>query len=276
MKIRKKIGGAGVKLAMILTVIYLTAGLVIKGSGPAVELTLKFLLSIPALLFIKYVYKDMFLHIFTSRPPKRTLYLLAPLWAFAAVQLLQFLECDSVSFSLKTLFIITLDAGTTGFFEELIMRGTLLCGMTVKSRRRRIDHIVMCSVSGVVFGIAHLSCLFGGYTIFDAVMRVIRTGLFGFYMAAVYLYCRNIAVVMAGHALWNLAVYIPESFCVWEGFLPGMAISIFDPIGDIISYFGIALAGVVICNHINTWRRIDCQNRILRKQSREDEYKIAG
>lgn len=108
------------------------------------------------------------------------------------------------SISLYTYFILGCTLiGTimAGFSEEVIFRGILLnCFCTEKKFIRPMI------ISSIGFSIAHISTVFMGVSIIEAIVRVIQSSLLGFSFVGLAMKMKNILPMVLFHIMWNFII----------------------------------------------------------------------
>ena len=119
---------------------------------------------------------------------------------------------------------------TTGFFEELLFRATLLEGYFTKEERTWKDRLKYALLSFFVFGLVHMyGCNDFGFAIY----RFFITGMMGYVYAAIYLHSRNIVVPMLMHFIYDIPAnatnFVAEwnqttVFIIWDNYVYFIAI----------------------------------------------------
>ena len=119
---------------------------------------------------------------------------------------------------------------TTGLFEELLFRATLLEGYFTKEERTWKDRLKYALLSFFVFGLVHMyGCNDFGFAIY----RFFITGMMGYVYAAIYLHSRNIVVPMLMHFIYDIPAnatnFVAEwnqttVFIIWDNYVYFIAI----------------------------------------------------
>ena len=116
-------------------------------------------------------------------------------------KLVQSIYENSGSFSYETwLTIIITLVGTSlaGFSEEVIFRGMIL--NSFKSDKSIIGAMIISSIG---FSIAHITTIFMGKSLIEAIINVIYSSLLGFSFVALAIKLNNIWPVVIFHVIWN-------------------------------------------------------------------------
>ena len=102
-----------------------------------------------------------------------------------------------------------------GFFEEGMVRGTLLGGLMAKFGRTKAGIWFAVIVSSLVFGAMHIdfsSDLVAGdpLTYAQAALKILQTGMYGFVLAAVTVRTRSIFWPALLHGLDDFLLFVPD------------------------------------------------------------------
>ena len=92
-----------------------------------------------------------------------------------------------------------------GFNEEVIFRGIILNLFLDKFGNSKKGILISVITSGVIFGSIHIINFFGGVSIGSVLVQVIEAALLGILFAEIYLLSGNIWIVIAMHALTDVA-----------------------------------------------------------------------
>lgn len=105
-----------------------------------------------------------------------------------------------------------------GIFEEGLFRGVVFGALLSKMGGTHSGIIWAALISSLLFGVAHVYPYFlsgevsDALTLAQAVLKVIQSGMVGFFLAAVYLRTRNLWAVALIHALTDLLGFLSLAF----------------------------------------------------------------
>jgi hypothetical protein len=132
----------------------------------------------------------------------------------------------------------------TGFYEESV-RVLILCGLLKFLCGTKAGRIKTVLISGSLFGLSHgLNFLFGR-DILSTLCQVGNCFLWGAFMTAIFLYSRNLTLLMILHAVWDIVIRIPNAFFGFPD--QSLGIQVTEIIGNVIEYGLMTLAAVVLC-----------------------------
>ena len=132
----------------------------------------------------------------------------------------------------------------TGFYEESV-RVLILCGLLKFLCGTKAGRIKTVLLSGALFGLSHgLNFLFGR-DILSTLCQVGNCFLWGAFMTAIFLYSRNLTLLMILHAVWDIVIRIPNAFFGFPE--QSLGIQVTEIIGNVIEYGLMTLAAVVLC-----------------------------
>ena len=141
---------------------------------------------------------------------------------------------------------VVLQQVTTGFYEETACRGIIMSPFEERTddRKARVAAVV---ISGVIFGMSHsLNFLFGGtFDLGATALLVFCTGMWGMFVAAVYLVSHNLLFVMVLHAVWDIWVRLPGIFFE-TSFEPTALAKVGETLRTIIDPFMMCILAIVI------------------------------
>ncbi len=213
--VKAAMAGAGVQFAMVLAELACYPELF--GSGVRLYLVdsgFRIVFGIIGLVILAYFRGGQLKDRFTNPVPKSVWLLLIPVYVYLLSYFLSFgmVERASLKNSLPFLAVI-LQQVTTGLYEETASRGIVMTAFEDKldDKRMRVLHVVL---SGVIFGLTHcLNSLFGGsFDFLDTLSTVFCTGMWGMFIAAIYMVSDNLLLVMGVHAVWDIWIRIPNAF----------------------------------------------------------------
>lgn len=144
----------------------------------------------------------------------------------------------------------------TGFYEEAI-RVLILCGLMKFLCGTRAGVVKTVIISGALFGLSHALNFLYGQDILSTLWQVVSCALWGAYMAAIFLYSRNLTLLMILHAVWDIVIRIPNAFFGFPD--SSLGIAVMDGIGYVIEYGLMTLTTVILTYRIS-------RNSIFSKQ----------
>lgn len=144
----------------------------------------------------------------------------------------------------------------TGFYEEGI-RVLILCGLMKFLCGTRAGVVKTVIISGALFGLSHALNFLYGQDILSTLWQVVSCALWGAYMAAIFLYSRNLTLLMILHAVWDIVIRIPNAFFGFPD--SSLGIAVMDGFGYVIEYGLMTLTTVILTYRIS-------RNSIFSKQ----------
>lgn len=153
--------------------------------------------------------------LFTNRIPRVIWLLMIPIYVFFLSYLLGFGMVEEVSLKGLPIFAaVVLDQIMTGWWEESANRGLIMEPFRKHYGERKM-RVIAVVLSGVIFGLTHIfnAAFFGG-SILDSCYTAFCTGMWGMFIAAIYMVSDNLLLVMAIHAIWDILVRIPGNFFI--------------------------------------------------------------
>ena len=144
----------------------------------------------------------------------------------------------------------------TGFYEEAI-RVLILCGLMKFLCGTRAGVVKTVIISGALFGLSHALNFLYGQDILSTLWQVVSCAFWGAYMAAIFLYSRNLTLLMILHAVWDIVIRIPNAFFGFPD--SSLGIAVMDGIGYVIEYGLMTLTTVILTYRIS-------RNSIFSKQ----------
>lgn len=116
-----------------------------------------------------------------------------------------------------------------GFSEEVFCRGFVVSNL-MRSRENKSHRALHCVLlSGVAFGLLHLTNVFVTGDIVAALIQVVYTAAIGIFNGAVYVRSRNLWGVILMHTLTDISAFI----AVFDGSVSGMDIA-FCVVGSVL------------------------------------------
>lgn len=97
-----------------------------------------------------------------------------------------------------------------GLFEELLCRGWLQNEFIERFGNNRKGVLYSIFVSGLIFGIMHISNALTGQSLFETLIQVIAATITGISLGAVYYKTKNIWSVIILHAFWDFSIFLGE------------------------------------------------------------------
>ena len=132
----------------------------------------------------------------------------------------------------------------TGFYEEAI-RVLILCGLMKHLCGTKAGRIRTIFISGALFGLSHALNFLYGQDALSTLWQVGSCFLWGMFMAAVFLYTRNLALLMILHTVWDIVIRIPHAFFGFPDWSLGIEVT--DVIGYVIEYGLMPFTAVMLC-----------------------------
>lgn len=144
----------------------------------------------------------------------------------------------------------------TGFYEEAV-RVLILCGLMKFLCGTRAGVVKTVIISGALFGLSHALNFLYGQDILSTLWQVVSCAFWGAYMAAIFLYSRNLTLLMILHAVWDIVIRIPNAFFGFPD--SSIGIAVMEGIGYVIEYGLMTLTTVILTYRIS-------RNSIFSKQ----------
>lgn len=185
---------------------------------------------------------------FTNPIPKSVWLLLIPMYVYFLSYFLGFgmVERASAKNALPFLAVI-LQQVTTGLYEETASRGIVMTAFEdrLNDKKMRVLYVVL---SGLIFGLSHcLNFLFGsgGFDLLDTLTTVFCTGMWGIFIAAIYMVSGNLLLVMGIHAVWDIWIRIPNAFFAFSEEPTALAAA-GEVLRTVLDPFVMGILGIVI------------------------------
>jgi hypothetical protein len=132
----------------------------------------------------------------------------------------------------------------TGFYEEAV-RVLILCGFMKFFCNTKSQRVKTVLISGALFGLSHGLNFLYGQDILSTLEQVAGCFTWGMLMAALFLYTKNLTLLMVIHAVWDIIVRLPKAFFGFPEVSTGMMV--LDVAGDVIQYVVMPVIAVIIC-----------------------------
>ena len=101
-----------------------------------------------------------------------------------------------------------------GVYEESVFRGLMLGGGLDAFGKRKAGIVVICVLTSIVFGMAHVTWGDLDYAnpldVLQAVLKTIQTGTYGFFLASLVIRTNNILGAVTLHALDDFFLMLPS------------------------------------------------------------------
>lgn len=203
---------------------------------------IRFIFGILGLLILKSFNKESFINKFKNKIDKRTLLFLMPLVMYFCLEFALLAYADNIVFShVSSFFIMWITQITTGLWEETASRG----GMLLKWKSTIRGRIMCVLLSGLLFGLLHLFGFIYGNSIIDCLWSGLYAGIWGMFIAAIYMMSENLLLVMLIHTIWDIIVRIPDYFVAdWS---TGILLKIIYILQDIIQLGVFPITAILIC-----------------------------
>lgn len=154
--------------------------------------------------------------LFTNMISKRTYILLVPFLLYLIITMLTVITGEGKELSFKFAGLYSLNCVqqlAVGYYEEGT-RALIMCGLLkycIDTKKNRLQTIF---VSGICFGLAHALNFFFGQDIVSTLWQVFHCFVWGLFIAAIYMLSKNLTLIMVMHAVWDIAIRVPKSFCI--------------------------------------------------------------
>ena len=113
--------------------------------------------------------------------------------------------CKNISYfngtTLMSIVLIFIGTAIAGFSEEVMFRGMLL--NTLKGKIPLISTMIISSLG---FSVMHITTIFAGKTLIEALVNVIVSSLLGFSFVPLAIILNNILPLAIFHTLWNFII----------------------------------------------------------------------
>ncbi len=206
--------GVGVSVFFILFEYFLVAT-GISECGLLVDSCLRVIIGVIALLLMKQIYREQFTKLFIAKIPKSTWVYCIPLFLYLAIEFLHLPISERLTTAYISGFLLScVQQLATGFWEEAASKGLVMSGMLLKWNNSTKGRIGMVSVTGLLFGAAHILNVVFGNDIISCLWNALFSAAFGMFLASIYLHSGNITLCMVIHAVWDIIIRVDRYFCV--------------------------------------------------------------
>ena len=194
--------------------------------------------------------------LFTNPIPKSTYLLLLPFALYLLLTLLTMVTAEAFSGRAAGLFCLNaVQQLATGYYEEAALRSLLMCGLLAFYTNTAGQRIRTVLIAGICFGLSHMLNFFFGNDIFSTLWQSFSCAFWGFFIAAIYLLCENLTLIMILHAVWDIIVRVPNAFC---GLPESSGFLVCIEVLQYILQFGVMTAAAVyICLHYDKLKRLE-------------------
>lgn len=237
--------GEGLSVFFVLFEYFLvTAGL--SDCGVIADSCIRIIFGTIALFLIKTIYKENFTRLFTARISKKTLLYFTPFFLYMAIQFLYLpISGHLTTAHLASFLLVCVQQLATGFWEEAASKGIVMSGMLLKWKNTLKGRIGMVFLTGVLFGALHLLNVVVNHDIVYCLWNALYSSAFGVLLAAVCLHSQNIALCMVIHAVWDIVVRIPRTFC--ENINEGAVLNFIYIAQDVLELGIFPITAILIC-----------------------------
>lgn len=139
----------------------------------------------------------------------------------------------------ETLLMVVIINMSTGFYEEIIMRGMLLGHMMQHWKNDEKKVFKSVAATSVLFGIVHLGNLVYG-DVFGTLFQVFYAAIIGLVFAAAFLRTKNLWACIFMHGIVNVS---SELYTIY--YVPGDTINLQSNVGIIATFVTIVISLVV-------------------------------
>lgn len=112
--------------------------------------------------------------------------------------------------NVANLVSLILLAITIGMAEEFFFRGFIQGEIVEAYGKNRKEVIISIVISGVIFGLVHLSNVLSGQDIITTIMQVLQASSLGILLGSIYYITRNIWTVVFLHSFYDFAILLGE------------------------------------------------------------------
>ena len=218
----------------------------ISECGLLVDSCLRVVIGIVALFLMKQIYREQFTELFIAKIPNSTWLYCSPLFLYLAIEFLQLPISEHLTTAYISGFLLScVQQLATGFWEEAASKGLVMSGMLLKWKDTTKGRIGMVSVTGLLFGAAHILNVVFGNDIISCLWNALFSAAFGMFLAAIYLHSGNIILCMVLHAVWDIVIRVDRYFCmnIHEGFV----LDFINVSQDILELGIFPLVAIAIC-----------------------------
>ena len=231
--------GQGLFLIFILLEYFFAAGII-------VDSCLRIVFGIVALLLMKVIYRERFTRLFTEKISKSTWVCCIPFFLYLAIEFLYLPISDHLTNAYISYFLLAVvQQLATGFFEETASKGLVMSGMLSKWEHTTKGRIGMTFITGVLFGSLHILNVLFNNDIMFCLWNALYSSAFGVFVAAIYLYSKNITLCMVLHAVWDIVIRIPSNFC--EEIKEGALLTFINVSQDVLLLGTFPMVAIIIC-----------------------------
>lgn len=189
-----------------------------------------FIVIIPIILIFKNKY------IFTQKRDNifKSLLIAWPIIIYSIITLINSMIETNISningYELVALILLTF---TIGLFEEIMCRGWIQNEFIERFGKDRKGVIFSIIISGIIFGIIHITNIFYGQDLSTTLMQILTATISGAAYGAIYYKTKNIWSVVILHGLWDFSLFFANinaaTTCVTinstiDGILPNLNI----------------------------------------------------
>lgn len=237
--------GQGLSILFILFEYFLVAT-GISDCGVIVDSCIRVVFGIIALLFMRVIYREQTVKLFTAKIPKSTWLYCIPLFLYLATIFLYLPISTNLTTAYLPLFLLScIQQLATGFWEEAASKGLVMSGMLSKWKNTLKGRIAMVFISGFLFGSLHILNVLFSHDIVSSLWSGLYTSAFGIILAAIYLHSENIMLCMLIHAVWDIIIRIPRYFFV--GVSQGALTNFINLSQGILEFAVFPIIAVIIC-----------------------------
>lgn len=175
--------------------------------------------------------------------------------------------------NVPNLISLILFAITVGMAEEFFFRGFVqeeIVGAYGKTRKQVIVSII---ISGVIFGVVHLSNALGSQGIITTIMQVLQASSLGILLGSIYYITKNIWSVVFLHSFYDFAILIGQ-VNIYKDCVRGDDIStimlVYTLVGTLV-YSVIYLVGAYLNlqdRHVNEYLKEEVTEEIIKKNEK--------
>ncbi|MBR2794730.1 MAG: CPBP family intramembrane metalloprotease [Solobacterium sp.] len=206
--------------------------------------------SVLFLILMKNLYSPQYQGALKSGISKKdTLAVMAPIIIYTVVVLI--FQLIQYNFYFKPSIQFLLMAMTAGFGEEVMFRATLIpIGMGFIKGEKRVWFIPI--VTALIFGIAHITNITAGASVFNGIHQAAATTLVGFYFGVLYISTGSAVPGIIMHSVYDFICFCGDP-SLTNGVMTG-TMSAFEIVFTIVISILLAVSAVFILKRIGTPR----------------------
>lgn len=256
---------------LVVTVMFLVVEIVLNLFGVfdgeiqlyLVDIPLRLIFGTTALVLLAYNFKEersqySLKGLFTNAIPRSTYIVLLPFVLYLIITLLTMVTGECKEISTKFVGIYSLNCVqqlATGYFEEAA-RALLMCELMkycTDTKRNRLQTIL---IAGICFGLSHALNFFFGQNVAATLWQVLNCFIWGLFIAAIYMLSKNLMLIMGMHAVWDIIIRVPDTFCNFAE--SSVLLDILYIMQDVLDYGIMPMMAIYICINYDRLQKNGC------------------